>query len=260
MPSPFPGVDPYIEDQHFWPDFHQSFMTYWRDQLLEVLPDNYDARLEERVHQVAVSDEPLEQSRFPDITLSKSGAAPRRAARSAGGTLVLEPITMTLPEYEEAREAYIKVTHRPDRSLVAILELLSPSNKVLPGFGDYLSKRTELLCQDVHVVEVDLLLGGRRLPMRKGLPPADFYAIVSRSQQRPQAEVFAWTLRDPLPPLPVPLRAPDQDLLVKLGEIFTLTYDRGRYGRILNYTKRLSLPLPAGDRRWAHQQVKTKRK
>ncbi len=38
MPSPFPGVDPFIEDQQFWPDFQQSFMTYWRDQLLELLP------------------------------------------------------------------------------------------------------------------------------------------------------------------------------------------------------------------------------
>ena len=49
MPSPFPGMDPYLEDPAFWSDFHSSFITYWRDALADLLPDNYDARLDERV-------------------------------------------------------------------------------------------------------------------------------------------------------------------------------------------------------------------
>src|SRR5262249_43956516 len=144
MPSPFPGVDPFIEDQHFWPDFHQRFMTYWCDQLLDVLPENYDARLEERIHQVEVSNGSDGGARYPDIALSQSKTSRRRHRSVGGGTMLLEPIEMALPEYEDLRESYIKVTHRPDRTLVAILELLSPTNKEGSGFSDYLSKRKEL--------------------------------------------------------------------------------------------------------------------
>jgi hypothetical protein len=123
-----------------------------------------------------------------------------------------------------------------------------------------LAKRKELLCQAIHVVELDLLTGGRRLPMRKVLPAADYYAIVSKSERRPMADVFAWTIRDPLPTIPIPLRAPDKDILADLGRIFTQTYERGRYGRILNYTKPLGLPLSLPLRRWVHQLAKAKRK
>ena len=44
MKSPFPGMDPDLEDPAFWQDFHQSFNTYWRDAVAEALPDNYEVR------------------------------------------------------------------------------------------------------------------------------------------------------------------------------------------------------------------------
>ena len=55
MPNRFPGVDPYLEYQGFWPDFHASFITYWRDALVQQLPDNYEARIDERVNQLDVA-------------------------------------------------------------------------------------------------------------------------------------------------------------------------------------------------------------
>ncbi len=251
MPSPFPGVDPFIEAQHFWPDFHQRFMTYWCDQLLELLPDHYDARLEERVHQLELSDGNDNGARYPDLAVSEAKAS-RRPLRAHGGVaLLLEPIPIALPEYEEIREGYIQVTHRPDRTLVAILELLSPTNKTGRGFDHCVNNRMELLFQEVHLVEIDLLIGGRRLPMRKRLPPADHYAIISRRERRSQADVFAWNLRDPIPRLPIPLRAPDPDVIVDLGTVFAQAYDRGRYGRALDYAQRLELPLRSADQRWA---------
>lgn len=212
MPSPFPGVDPFIEDQHFWPDFHHSFMTYWRDQLLEVLPQNYDVRLAERVVQV-----------------------------------------------EDLREAYIKVTHRPDQTLVAILELLSPTNKTGTGYKSYVSRRTELQLQQVSLLEVDLLIVGNRLPMSQSLPPADHYAIVSRSDHRPKADVYAWALRDPMPSIPIPLRPPNRDIMADLGKLFALTYDRGRYDRVLNYSRPLELPLNPDTLRWVTTFAKTRK-
>jgi hypothetical protein len=258
MASPFPGVDPYIESQHFWPDFHQRFMTYWCDQLLDLLPENYDARLEERVHQVVVSEGTEGRSRFPDIAVTQSHPSTRQKPSSGSAALLLEPVSIALPEYEDLRESYIQVTHRPDRTLVAVLELLSPTNKMGAGCNAYLHKRQELFFQNVHLVELDLLIDGQRLPMRKKLPPAHHYAIVSRGDRRPKADVFAWTLRDRLPALPIPLRPPDPDIILDLGQVFALAYDRGRYGRILDYRQDLELPLTPAELRWAKKVAKTK--
>ena len=40
MPSPFPGIDPYIESQHLWEGFHARFVTYLCDALNDVLPED----------------------------------------------------------------------------------------------------------------------------------------------------------------------------------------------------------------------------
>jgi hypothetical protein len=71
---------------------------------------------------------------------------------------------------EGPRETYIEILHQPDRTLVAVLELLLPANKEQPGRTEYLAKRRALLHQKVHLVELDLLVGGRRL--EKALPAA----------------------------------------------------------------------------------------
>src|SRR6202008_2923837 len=122
---------------------------------------------------------------------------------------------------------YIEILYQPDRSLVAVLELLSPANKEYPGRTEYLAKRMAFLNQNVHLVELDLLRGGRRLPMQGPLPPGDSYYFVSRGEQRPDCQVYAWNLRQALPRLPVPLRAPDADIFIELGAVFATAYDRG---------------------------------
>ena len=107
------------------------------------------------------------------------------------------------------------------------LELLSPANKVGEGFDDYVWGRDNLLCQSVHLVELDLLRGGRRMPMGQHLPPGDYYAMVSRDELRPDCEVYAWTIRDPLPRLPITLQDPDPDILLALADPVALAYERG---------------------------------
>jgi Protein of unknown function (DUF4058) len=107
----------------------------------------------------------------------------------------------------------------------------------------------------VHLVEFDFLLGGRRLPTRRPLPPGDSYAIVSRCETRPNAEVYAWTLRDALPAIRIPLRAPDPDLVLDLAAVYEETFRRGRYGRSLRYGQPLNLPLPPGATEWIAARV-----
>ena len=47
MPSPFPGMDPYLE--RHWGDVHTRLITYSSDQLQTVLPKDLRARVQERV-------------------------------------------------------------------------------------------------------------------------------------------------------------------------------------------------------------------
>ena len=146
--------------------------------------------------------------------------------------LTLEPVTIDLPvvEIEEVRDLWIEIRHRPDRDLVTAIEILSPTNKQGEGYWQYQSKRRSLIRQNVHLVELDLLVRGQRLPIGE-LPAGDFFAFVSRADRRSKCEVYAWSVRNCLPNIRIPLRAPDPDVVLELSAIFAFGYDRGRYAR-----------------------------
>ena len=148
---------------------------------------------------------------------------------NSGGVSTVEPVSIPHIIEDETRQSYIEIHRRSDRALIAVLELLSPSNKNESGRGQYLAKRSALLRQDVHLFELDLLLGGQRLPLQDPLPPGDYYAMISRGNRRPDCEVYAWIMGQPLPILPIPLQAPDPDILLDFREVYEATYKRGRY-------------------------------
>jgi hypothetical protein len=251
-------MDPYLETPAFWSDFHASFITYWRDALADQLPDAYEARIDERVNLVELRPEKIKRVE-PDIAIARAG----QSAPSNGGTgaiATLEPVTIPLIIEEEKRETYIEILHRPERSLVAVLELLSPSNKEEPGWGAYLAKRNAVLHHPVHLVELDLLRAGRRLPLEQPYPAGHYYALVARAEQRPDCQVYHWTVRQPLPIIPIPLRAPDLDIGIDLEQVFTTTYERGRYARALDYSKSPPYTFDEIDQAWVLEQARTQLK
>src|SRR5436190_12812810 len=96
MPSPFPGMDPYLETPALWSDFHASFILYWRDALLDHLPDNYEARIDEKV-QVVEYTARLGKLLEPDVAVTQRSPSPARTAAPApAGVATLEPVTLTL--------------------------------------------------------------------------------------------------------------------------------------------------------------------
>src|SRR5262249_56700428 len=94
MPSPFPGMDPYLEDPAFWSDFHASFITYWRDALTDCLPDAYEARIDEKVRLVEVAP-PRRKLIEPDVALMRPKFSPPPSPAPAG-VATLEPVTIPL--------------------------------------------------------------------------------------------------------------------------------------------------------------------
>jgi hypothetical protein len=211
MPSPFPGVDPFLEDQGYWEEFHTKFISYTQEALAECVPDSYEVRIVERCSFIPMS------------------------------------------LLEEVSEHRIEIRRLPDRELVTAVELLSPSNKKAPGERLYAKKRLELIRQVVRLVELDLLLGGRRMAMEGELPKGHYFAFVSRAERRPDCDVYCWSIRDPLPTIPIPLKDPDPDFTLDLAAIFATAYQRGRYERSIDYAAPLSLPLGPEDRARAEE-------
>lgn len=252
MPSPFPGMDPYLEASACWADFHSTFINYLRNALNDGLPDNYDARIEERVTVIDSFDKPS-QWFVSDVAVGKeSGAATAAQARRPVSGL-LEPVTVPLIIPERERQHYIEIHDYPEQTLVAVLEVLSPSNKFSRGREDYLTKRDALLNQQIHLIELDLLVSGQRLPAAEPLPADDYYAYVAHRDRRPFCDVYHWGVRQPLPAVPVPLNPPDADLILELQPIFSEAFARGRYERRLRYSAPPRAHLSRLDREWSAQ-------
>jgi len=248
-------MDPYIEATGLWEGFHAPLVTHCSDILNQYLPEGYVAQIETRVTMLTV-DLPG-RDRVPDVLIAREPEAPGffvSAGGQAAGVATIEPITVPLAWGEvEMRERWIEIKSLPEMELVTVIEILLPSNKSGDGRSEYLRKRAALIDRPVNLVEIDLLLGGRPAPLGKSLPPHHYYAIVARSTSRPDAQVYTWTIHHRLPSLPIPLRSPDADVILDLGEAFDLTYRLGRFGRIVRHGSPLpeNLPLSSADREWA---------
>jgi hypothetical protein len=131
----------------------------------------------------------------------------------------------------EQRERYIAIVSLPNRELVTVIELLSPANKRVGADGrcEYLRKREQILQSAVHLVEIDLLLKGERLPTVEPLPEGDYYAFVSRSEYRPAVEVYHWRREERMPTIPIPLLREDGEVYLDLQAVYEETYARARY-------------------------------
>jgi hypothetical protein len=256
MKSPFPGMDPFLEQPTFWSDFHSTFINYWREAIADALPPRYEATIGERVYLVE-HDPEMRRLGFPDVAVVHDdlSASPSPGSGSSSGTAILEPVTIPLAILEGPRETYLEIVHLLDQSLVASLELLSPSTKEQPGRTEYLAKRRALIYQKVHLIELDLRLEGRRV--QEPLPSGDYYYLVSHGDRRPDCDVSRWTLREPLPTVPIPLRAPDRDVSIDLGAVFATAYARARFSRRINYQGPLPQVIRKDDQPWVESVLQT---
>jgi hypothetical protein len=247
-------MDPCIESQ-LWPDFHHTLITVMREALWPLMRPRYVVRVEERVYVERQPDD--RRAIVPDVTmLEREGAkSPAAEAIEPAPVVTVTPVVLTLPMPERKRQAFLTVRERETMAVVTVLEVLSLDNKRSGSDGrrEYLRKREAILESEVHLVELDLLRGGARLPTVEPLPPAPYYAFVSRAERRPRVEVYPWTLRQPLPTVPIPLANADPDVALDLQTLFTTVYDRAGYGYALDYRRAIEPPLSAADAAWVRQ-------
>ena len=249
MPSPFPGMDPFIESQS-WKDFHGRFVTVLGELLMPQVRPRYVVKVEDDVYVFADSDDPPEKFE-PDVYLAEGTSNPVGEATGHTATATMAPTILHLPLPRRHRQRYLVLEDRASREVVTVIEALSPTNKVhKQGRRLYLKKRGRLLEADTNLVELDLLRSGRRLPTIEPLMPADYYAFVAYGDRLPQVNVYAWSLRDRLPTIPVPLAEDDPDATLDLGAALTIAYDRAGYDYALDYRAEVQPPLNDADRDW----------
>ena len=248
MPSPFPGLDPFLESQ-LWDDFHTQFVTIIREMLVPRVRPQYLVNVERYVYMTQPDDEDeVVKIIAPDVFVSDTGHGWREYAGRAVATLA--PVRNRLP-MPKRRRAYLTIRTKEFREVVTVIELLSPSNKARgDGVAEYLGKRANVQSSTTNLVELDFLRGGQRLPTANPLQPGDYFAFVSRPTEGPDIDVYGWSLRDPLPSIPIPLAEPDPDVLLDLQDVFTTTYDRAGYDYALNYRAPVRPPLSADDAAW----------
>ena len=244
MPSPFPGMDPYLEGD-MWQEFHDRLANQISGQLMPLLGPRYVALLAKRYiltrPTVGIVDLPARVV-CPDVHVVAPPAAPPATRHDGAPIAVAEPAVELPSFFEEVPQLSIEIRDVAQRLLVTVIEILSPVNKRSEGARDYDARRTELLSTRRHLLEIDLLRRGTRIQLDGEPPSAPYYIYLSRWQRRPLTQVWPLPLRAPLPAVPVPLLPPDPDVPLDMQAAVQACCDLVGYERLLDYTNLPPLP------------------
>ena len=249
MPSPFPGMDPYLEDPTLWPDVHQRLIAYISEYLQSQVRPKYIARIGERIE---VSD--LGRSYYPDAMIVQPPRNPATTLAHSGVLVADEPLVFHYLD-EEHSVPYIEIVYRETGDVVTVIEVLSPANKNGAGREQYLQKQADLLATQVNLVEIDLLSSWTTPTLARnasGLtPPESRYVVsVSRLYRRQNFEAYFSRLQDRLPRCRIPLRAADPDAVLDLPAVFDRCYEVGGYDLLVNYAKAPPVALSESESAW----------
>lgn len=252
MPSPFPGMDPYLEGE-WWQEFHETLASAIRARLMPQLAPKYVALLAKRYlldrPALGVFDAPHGRVVYPDVHV----VAPAETLTTVvpvGGGRVTAP-AVELPSFLEVPQLTVEIRDVAQRRLIAVLEILSPANKDRDGAREYRDRRTDLLRTRVHLLEIDLLRGGARIGLVGEPPAAPYYVYLSRWQRRPFTQIWPIALRDPLPTVPVPLLPDDPDATLDLQAAVADCFALVGYERLLPYDQPPPPPeLPSVEEGW----------
>jgi hypothetical protein len=259
-------MDPYIEVSRLWEDFHHKLIGDIERALSGLVPERYVVRTGERsyVALAEADDEPDERHFLPDVAVAssrKSTRGPRNSKRStkaaeeqaAPGAVLMRALVKA-----DYREAFLEIRQvDPDHQLVTGIEVLSPSNKRpnTKGWRLYYRKRLAYLGGYANLVEIDLLRGGRRMPMFSPWPDSPYY-LLTKYKKRRHCVVWPASFTEPLPPLTIPLLPPDPDISLDLQPLVDAIYARSRYHRDIDYRRPLSPPLSAAEQGWLEERLR----
>jgi len=182
-------------------------------------------------------------------------SAPTGGGRTAAGTIA-PPLRMATLVRAPIPHVTVEIRDVEHRQLVTVIEILSPTNKRGEGYDEYLGKRDRILRSTAHLMEIDLLRKGLRVPMQGTLPSTPYFIFLSRFDQRLLTDIWPIPLDQPLPEVPVPLLPGDADSTLDLQEALTNVYDDSGLKYMIDYCKSPEIPLSPGQEAWVDERLR----
>jgi hypothetical protein len=252
MQNPFPGMNPYLEQPELWHQVHNRLIVAIADELTPQIAPKYRVSIEERVY-TSVDDILLVG--IADVAIAKRNNV--ETGTTLTTTKLVEPSKVKVPIPQEVIERFLEVRATQSREVVTVIEVLSPKNKrSKEGRTVYESKRQKILASASNLVEIDLLRLGEALPIL-GATKTDYRILVSRSHQRPDADLYGFNLQDPIPSFPVPLRSEDAEPVIDLQRLINEIYERARFDLAIDYSQILKPVLPSEQEAWLREILST---
>ncbi len=245
--SPFPGMDPYLEERERFAGFHHALAEQIRLRLNEQIGPKYyaDVNISTVSQDIFIG---YTHQVFPDVGVYEP-APPQRGGTNVIAVASVAPIQRALMLEQETRLRSVRIYYTDTSELVTAIEILSPYNKRGEGLEEFRKKRRELLKSQTHLVELDLLRGGTRPGYEVNEPAldTDYVLLVNRARGEYMriSEIWPLALNETFPILPIPLREPDADAVLNLQEIFEFIYPRAGYSWRIDYTR----PVPPPELR-----------
>jgi len=268
MPSPFPGMDPYLESSGLWQDVHHRLIFCASEALQPQLPPRYYALIEERIILEAPS-----RSYYPDVTIAQQGAGTPSVGGvqvAPGGRAVVavdmeSDVAIEVEDEEEIRQGYLEIREASGGRVVTIIEVVSPANKAAGSrvHQTYLRKQADVLASDANLIEIDLLRRGAHVlavpeSRLERVRPFDYLVCRHQAARHGTYQLYPRTVRQPLPRIGIPLRSEDGEVVLDLQAVFQRCYDSAPYARLLDYRSEPLTPLPPADAAWADALLREK--
>ena len=194
---------------------------------------------------------------IPDVAVKASQVKNKsETGNIAVASPAIKPVKK-LPTPETVRESYLEIRDVTTREVVTIIELISPKNKRLgEGRTIYDKQRLQVLRSSMHLVEIDLLRNGKPMDILDNHIQSDYSILVSRFEQRPRADLYAFNLKETIPKFPLPLREGDKEPVVDLQELINGIYERASYDLVIDYSQEAVRELSEEDKIWVDELLK----
>lgn len=253
MPSPFPGMDPWLEHPSRFGGLHSLLVAYAVEQLQpQLIHRGYFIAPNERVW--------IEESRrdiLPD------GAVlhwkPDNSTKTPVTVADADKSVKVRKLKSEFRQPYLEIFDNEGRKLITGIEFVSPTNKSKSeGRKQYRAKQQELQAAGVNMVEVDLLRRGRPVilapaALTESVKPWDYLVCLWRAHEDEDFDLYPIPLRSRLPRIRIPLKPKEPEAVLDLQLAFTKAYDAGPYRVSVDYRGKTIPPLGPDDHSWANE-------
>ncbi|KOR37519.1 hypothetical protein AM228_06445 [Planktothricoides sp. SR001] len=268
MPNnPFPGINPYLEHPELWPGIHLLLIGQLTQVLAPQLRPKYRVAVEVRIYEDiderslvgCVSGSVTHQCGIPDLAVKRVQTTAKQPASNvavAPSPTKLQKVAVPVPE--TIKQGYLEIREVATQEVITAIEILSPVNK-RPGEGreKYQIKRNKIFSSATHLVEIDLLRRGEPMPVYGNNLESHYRILVSRSDCRPEADLYSFNLPDPIPSFPLPLKAEDSEPRIDLQALLNQIYDTGSYDMAIDYTQAPVPPLLEAEKLWAEDLLKS---